>query len=195
MKTYLILFLLIFSLALVPPHHAPAQEENGNEYAEEDAPPEYPPVPRQFRALSLGMSLEDLGTALTGDTLFAFRGERDVSFLPVRQETLVETAGNHFIRRAHFQLVDGEVFIMSITLDTQLIDHYSVFMTFVNRYGQPLTLNPTESVWQDDYTRVSIERPLTVKYIDLTVFNRLQEEAQTMQAWETLLREAFLDEF
>jgi hypothetical protein len=187
-KTHFILFLLIFSIGLIPPPRVQAQEEDANEY-------EYPPMPRQFRALALGMSLDDLRTALSGDALFAFRGERDVSFLPVRQETLVETAGNLFIRRAHFQLIEGEVFIMSFTLDPRHIDHYSVFTTFVNRYGQPIILNPTEAVWEDDYTRVSIERPLTVKYIDRAIFNRLQEESQALQAWETLLREAFLDEF
>lgn len=163
---------------------------------EEDAADDvFAPVPRQFRALALGMPLQELTAALTADALFTFRGERDVSFVPVRQETLVETGGNLFIRHAHFQLVDGEVFIMSFTMDTQLIDHYSLFTTFVNRFGQPLILNPAEAVWEDDYTRVSIERPLTVKYIDRAVFDRLLEESETLQAWETLLREQFLGEF
>jgi len=50
-------------------------------------------------------------------------------------------------------------------------------------------------VWEDGSTRVSIERPLTVKYIDRTVFDRLREEARTIQDWETLSREEFLAEF
>jgi len=176
------LFLLIFSVSLVPAEETLEAEE-------------FPPIPRQFRELALGMSLDDLRYSLSQDRLFNFRGDRDVSFLPVRQETLVETTGNSFIRRAHFQLADGEVFIMSFTLDTRLIDHYSMFTTLVNRYGQPLILNPSESVWEDDYTRVSIERPLTIKYIDRTVFGRLQEESRTIQDRETLLREEFLAEF
>jgi len=186
MKVKVILFLLFFSLCLAPLF---AQE------ADDESPEAFPPIPRQFRELILGMSLDDLRDSLTRDGLFRFRGERDVSFLPVRQETLVETTGASFIRRAHFQLYDGEVFIMSFTMDTRLIDHYSLFTTFVNRYGQPVTLNPSEAVWEDDYTRVSIERPLTVKYIDRTVFDRLREEARTQQHWETLMREEFLAEF
>ena len=159
--------------------------------------PEPPPeaVPRQFRALELGMSLDDLRAALAQDGLFSFRGERDVSFLPMRQEALVETTGNSFIRRAHFQLAEGEVFIMSFSLDPRLVDHYSVFTRLVSRYGQPLTLNPLEAVWEDGYTRISIERPLTVKYVDRVVFDRLREEARTREAWDTMLREEFLAEF
>jgi len=184
MKMRIFPFLVLFSLCLAPLF---AQET--------EDPDSFPPVPRQFRELALGMPLEGLQDSLTRDGLFRFRGERDVSFLPVRQETLVETTGSSFIRRAHFQLYDGEVFIMSFTMDTRLIDHYSLFTTFVNRYGQPLILNPSEAVWEDDYTRVSIERPLTVKYVDRTVFDRLREESRVQRDWETIRREDFLADF
>jgi hypothetical protein len=152
-------------------------------------------APRQFREFSLGMPLDNLKTALIRDTLFLFRGDRDVSFLPVREETLVETAGSSFIKRAYFQLVDEAVYIMSFSLDTRLMDHYSVFTSFIKRYGEPVDLNPGEAVWESDETRVSIERPLTVKYIDKTVFNRLIEVSNTRQRWESLAREEFLADF
>ena len=155
--------------------------------------PEDPP--RSFRGLSLGMPLDDLKTTLIRDNLFRFRGDRDVSFLPVQQETLVETTGSSYIRRAYFQLSDEEVYIMSFTLDTRLMDHYSVFTSFVRRYGEPQILNPRESVWETEDTRVSIERPLTVKYIDMTVFNRKIEASRTQGRYEVLMREEFLRDF
>ena len=182
-----------FLFCLAPVLQIPAQDYD--ETGDTEAPDDFTPMPRQFRELALGMSLDDLRDALARDGLFRFRGERDVSFLPMRQEALVETTGNSFIRRAHFQLFEGQVFIMSFTLEPRLMDHYSLFTTFVNRYGQPITLNPTEAVWEDGYTRVAIERPLTVKYIDMTVFERLREESRTLQDWEALTREEFLAEF
>ena len=150
---------------------------------------------RQFRALSLGMSLDNLKSALTEDPLFRFRGDRDVSFLPIPEQTLVETTGHSFIRRAHFQLAEGAVYIMSFSLDMSLIDHYSVFTTFVRRYGEPLSLSPREAVWETDEIRVSIERPLTVKYIDMLVFERLIEESRANESQEMLRREGFLADF
>ena len=155
--------------------------------------PEDPP--RQFRGLFLGQSLDDLKTALTRDGYFHFRGDRDVSFLPAREQTLVETTGLSYIRRAFFQLSDGAVFIMAFSLDTRIMDHYSVFTSFVKKYGEPITLSPGEAVWETDETRVSIERPLTVKYIDKTVFNRLIEESQTRERLELFSREEFLGDF
>jgi hypothetical protein len=152
-------------------------------------------LPRTFRKLSLGMSLDELKAALTADELFAFRGDRDVSFLPVKEENLVETTGISFIRRAFFQLRDGAVFIMAFSLDPAMIDHYSVFTTLRNKHGDPNSLSPSEAVWENGETRVSLERPLTVKYIDMQVFNRIVGDAKAQEAAEVFRRQGFLNEF
>ena len=155
----------------------------------------YEALPRQFRGLSLGMGLDDLKSALAKDGLFTFRGDRDVSFLPIREQTLVETTGLLYIKRAFFQLAGGAVFIMSFSLDTKQIDHYSVFTTLVKKYGPPKSLSPGEAVWETDDTRVSIERPLTIKYIDKKVFNRLIENSKALEDRQLILREDFLGDF
>jgi len=158
--------------------------------------PEYPEeIPRQFRELFLGMNLDELKRALQRDGIFAFRGDRDVSIIPIREETLVETTGISFIRRAFFQLTGGSVFIMAFSLDLQYLDHYSVYTSLVKKYGEPDFLNPAEAVWESEETRLSIERPLTVKYIDKTVFDRLVEESRAQQSQQYLRREDFLNDF
>jgi hypothetical protein len=152
-------------------------------------------LPREFRGIGLGMGLEDLKAALQRDGLFHFRGDRDVSFLPSREQNLVETTGFSFIRRAFFQLRDGQVFIMAFTLDPALVDHYSVFTTFVKKYGEPVRLDPGQAVWETEDTRVAIERPLTVKYIDMKVFKELIGESEVEASGEVFLRQEFLDAF
>jgi len=152
-------------------------------------------LPRSFRNLRLGMNLEELKEALKNDELFEFRGDRDVSFLPAKEENLVETTGLSFIRRAFFQLREKAVFIMAFTLDSRRIDHYSVFTSLVKKYGEPVSLNPREAVWENDETRISLERPLTVKYIDMAVFKAIINEAQTVESSEVFRRQGFLNEF
>lgn len=152
-------------------------------------------LPLSYRSFSLGMGLEDLKKALAADSLFAFRGDRDVSLLPMSEQTLVETTGLSFIKRAFFQLKDGKVFIMAFTLNTDIIDHYSVFTTLVQKYGEPAELNPREAVWRSETVRLSIERPLTVKYIDLRVFNSIVEASTVKESKESILRREFLNDF
>ena len=200
MKTSVVV--LFFLVCVVVSYPLPAQETAEQfeytipEPVKPSLAPENPEAPpRQFRGLTLGMDLDDLKSTLAKDELFQFRGDRDVSFLPVREQTLVETAGLSFIRRAYFQLVDGAVYIMSFSLDTRFMDHYSVFTSFIKKYGEPASLSPGEAIWESDETRVSIERPLSVKYIDKKVFDRLAEESKSGVSRELLRREEFLGDF
>jgi hypothetical protein len=150
---------------------------------------------RTFRGLSLGMGLEELKEALQQDMLFSFRGDRDVSFLPFRDESLVETTGTSFVRQAFFQLRDGKVFVMAFTLNNQLVDHYGVFTSLVKKYGEPNELDPRQAFWESEGTRIIVERPLTVKYIDTQVFNELINNAQANSAGNIQIREEFLNDF
>jgi hypothetical protein len=152
-------------------------------------------MPRQFRSLYLGMSLEELKSALTKDSYFNFRGDSDVSLLPARDQSLVETTGSLFIRRAFFQFRDGELFIMALVMDTNQIDYYSMFTNFVSKYGEPAYLDPKETVWENEDTRISIERPLTVKYIDKLIFNDIIDESAVNESGRVQLRHDFINEF
>ncbi|MDR0524251.1 MAG: hypothetical protein LBG90_00075 [Spirochaetaceae bacterium] len=152
-------------------------------------------LPRTYREFALGMSLENLKEALKKDDLFHFRGDRDVSFLPAKEQNLVETTGLSFIKRAFFQLQSDHMFVMAFTLNTALIDYYSVFTAFVKKYGEPKILDPKQAVWETGETRVAIERPLTIKYLDMTVFNELNNTSQAAESQELRMREDFLHEF
>ena len=165
-------------------------------WAQENTPTEEEKtLPTQFREITLGMSLDDLKAALEKDSMFNFRGDRDVSFLPAREESLVETSGSSFVKRAFFQLRDGALFIMAFTLDTGMMDHYSVFTDLVGKYGPPSYLDPKEAVWETEETRVSIERPLTVKYIDKKVFDDIISESALIESRRVQQRQEFLNEF
>jgi hypothetical protein len=161
----------------------------------QDVPGQFAELPRQFREIALGMGLDELKAALQEDNMFSFRGDRDVSFLPVREESLVETTGPTFIRRAFFQLRDGNLFIMALTLNTEMMDHYSMFTNFLEKYGHPLYLNPREAVWETETTRIALERPLTVKYIDKVIFDDILSESTLIQSGRIRERQEFLDEF
>jgi hypothetical protein len=159
-------------------------------------------LPRVFRNIRLGMGLDDLKAALQGDGLFNFRGDRDVSLLPssargrgTGEQSLVETTGSSFIRRAFFQLREGELFMMAFALDAALVDHYSIFTGFMEKYGEPAYLDPKQAVWETETTRLAIERPLTVKYIDKRIFNDIIGESALVESGEVRRRQEFLDEF
>ncbi len=148
-----------------------------------------------FQGIRLGMSLDELKLALLGNPLFAFRGDRDVSLLPAGEQVLIETSGLSFVKRAFFQLRENRLFIMAYTLNPETMDHYSVFSALVEDYGEPDSLDPKEAVWLSDEVRLSVERPLTVKYIDRKVFEQLVLDSRVTGTKESVLREEFLNAF
>jgi hypothetical protein len=185
----------VFLLFAFLSYKAPAQEEDGLAVETTPESGSAVPLPRSFRGFTLGMNLDDLKSALASDTEFVFRGDRDVSFLPNSSQNLVDSAGRGMIKRAFFQIKDDAVFVMTFEMNTEKIDHYSVFTTFSAKYGGPLALDPRQSEWEDGETRVYIERPLTVKYIDKNIFDGIVAESRLAESSAVLLREEFLEDF
>jgi hypothetical protein len=68
-------------------------------------------------------------------------------------------------------------------------------MLFVDKYGNPCYLDPGISVWETEEVRISIERPLTVKYIDKVVFQDIVNESGLIESGQVQLRQDFLNEF
>jgi hypothetical protein len=194
------IFLFALLIALFPgafPVNAQAGDgNNGNAAGNRNtAEKESAALPRSFRQISLGMGLDDLKIALDQDELFYFRGDRDVSLLPAKEESLIEVTGFAFVSRAFFQLREGRLFIMAFSLNPRMVDHYSVYTTFVEKYGEPQFLDPKQAVWESEELRVAIERPLTVKYLDKQVFDGIISESQEGESLELYLRDEFLREF
>ena len=154
-----------------------------------------PEPPEGFRALRLGMELDLVKELLQEDALFAYRGDPDVSLLPQPQQTLIECAGTSYIRRAFFQFHERRLYIMTLALDPDRLDYFTLYSTLAGRYGEPDRLNPSAAIWEFEGLRLSLERPLSVKYIDPEVFARLQAQARAGQDLRELAKEQFLEQF
>jgi len=154
-----------------------------------------PGLPRGFRTIELGMELESVKQALLEDPYFDYRGDPDVSFLPRTFQSLIECAGNLYIERAFFQFDEQRLSIIILALDRSRIDHYSLFTTLTEKYGPHSELDPQKVVWRSDDVVLSIERPLTVKYVDRSVFEEKQERGRAEEDLRELSRQRFLEKF
>jgi hypothetical protein len=84
---------------------------------------------------------------------------------------------------------------MILVLDTLKLDHYSLFSALSTKYGPPSSLSPQETVWQSEPVRFSLERPLTVKYIDNKTFSALLAKSGAPGDLDRLSREKFIEQF
>lgn len=152
-------------------------------------------APSGFRGIELGMELQAVKDRLMEDPFFDYRGDPDVSLLPQTHETLIECRGFSYLTRAYFQFSGKKLYIMILLLDEARIDHYSLFTTLTEKYGGFTSLSPSKVVWETEETIFSLERPLSVKYVDRFVFEELKEEGQAAENLRDISRSRFLEEF
>ena len=152
-------------------------------------------LPSSYRGVALGMSLDEVKAALANEPIFGYRGDRDVSFVPGGERQLIETTGRSFIRNAWFQFYEGKLYNMSFAMDTARIDYFTLFSSLAEKYGEPQELSPFGAVWLSDAVRLSLERPLTIKYIDMATFSSILDADFDSRSTETILRESFISDF
>src|SRR5574344_530835 len=154
-------------------------------------------LPMGYAKIKLGMSVDEVKKALKDDLQFGYRGDRDVSLLPGANRILIETdatsSSYSFLDRCWVQFYDGKLYIITINMNQQKMDNYSVFDTLCKKYGNPNSLDPEKSTWQNDSVIMSLEKPLTLKYTDKVVFDKLQEESHANKSVADMSRENFLE--
>lgn len=145
-------------------------------------------LPRGYKDIHIGMDVDAVKAALVADYIFGYRGERDVSLLPTENRSLIETSGSNWLDRCWFQFYEDILYTIIINFNPEKIDYYSVYMQLSEKYGDPTSLSPEQVLWENDETSLSLERPVSVKYIDKAVFNDLLNKSTVEQAAVEQLR-------
>ena len=151
-------------------------------------------LPAGYRSVKLGMTLEEVKKALRSDSLFGYRGERDVSLLPGENRVLIETSSGGYLERCWFQFYEDKLYTLIVNFNPEKIDYYSVFTKLLEKYGTPAELTPEQAVWRNEEVILSLERPVSVKYIDRTVFERLGEASRVEESVSETIRSGILED-
>jgi hypothetical protein len=194
MHIFILLPFLIFSQPLY------SQVSSNGTAGEESAPAEgeertVSELPDGYRSHRLGMSLEDVKGTLLIDPRFDFRGDPDVSVRRSGDQSLIVSRGKTFIDTAYFQFDEGRLYLITLELNREKIDFFTMQSRLTGNYGAPDTISPEGMSWSDDSVRISLEYPLTIKYLDLMTFNRFMEDKVRRKSFEEISRTKFLEDF
>ena len=157
-------------------------------------------LPTGFKNISLGMTLQETKEELLRNPDFGYHGDRDVSLVPGSNQILIETDTSlnlspSFLTRSWFQFYEDKLYIITFNFNRNKIDYYSIFTTLSKKYGEPDSLAPQKSVWQNDEVTVILEKPLSIKYIDKKTYDELSNYSNISKSAEENVRQMFLDEF
>ena len=157
-------------------------------------------LPKGYGGIELGMSVDSVKDALKKNSEFGYNGDRDVSLLPGENRVLIETDARDFARwsfleQCWFQFYNEKLYIITMNINTQKMDYYTMFKNFTEKYGEPDEINPEKAVWESDSVTMILEKPLSVKYIDTQVYKNILELSNIEISGEEWTREMFLEEF
>ncbi|MCL2293385.1 MAG: hypothetical protein FWC36_00735 [Spirochaetes bacterium] len=152
-------------------------------------------LPTGFMNINLGMSMAEVRQELAENPYFDYRGEPDVSMLLTRNQHLIETAGRSFIRKAYFQFYEDRLFIITLVLNPERIDFFTMYTNFEERFDRPIRIDPSGAFWENNEVSLSIERPVTIKYMDRRVLDRLAAERREVEDRSRRIKEEFLNLF
>lgn len=154
-------------------------------------------LPKGYGKVNLGMEVDSVKDALKSVPDFGYRGDRDVSLAPNSKEVIIETDASFlsqsFFDRCWFQFYEKKLYIITLNLNPARIDYYSVFKKLCEKYGNPQSLNPDKSVWQDGSVIMSLEKPLALKYVDASQFQKLQDSSRVDKSETEKSRDKFLE--
>ncbi len=151
--------------------------------------------PQGFQNIQLGDSVDTVKETLKKSIYFYYRGDPDVSFLPKTEQILIEVSGRIYIRRGYFQFLNGKLSVIIIELDRRDIDYYTMYSALVKKYGEPTSVSPNEAVWRFENVRLSLEKPLSVKYMVMDKREESKVEKSSVNAYESDALKEFLKQF
>lgn len=148
-----------------------------------------------FDVFRLGMSLADLKSALSNNSFFIYNGDPDVTLLSRPNTNLIDVPGISYFSRGIFQVVEGKLYSITLELNPEQISYFAMYQALTKKYGDPQALDPASARWESAAVRLSLEKPLTVKYIDMPLFQRFQKEGAAQKALQEITRDKFLENF
>lgn len=170
----------------------PATEETPTDEAATD---QAATLPTAFSSIELGLGVDTVKDRLRADPNFEYRGDPDVTLTPDREQQLIEVEGTFFVERAFFQFEGKELYIIILQLNRSRLDYFTMYTELEGKYGEPAVFHPSLVVWESDEVRMSLEKPLTVKYVWRPVFESLVASGEMERSQRDLSREDFLEQF
>ena len=152
-------------------------------------------LPSGFMNIRLGQNMDELEDSLTENSYFDYRGRPDVDMRISNERNLIECSGFSYIKKGYFQFYQKKLIIITILIDENELDFYSFYVNFEKKYGKPHSLNPDGVYWENDDISLSLEKPLSVKYVDKKAFEEIKEKSASKETRQKILKGDFIDTF
>ncbi|WP_295158100.1 hypothetical protein [uncultured Brachyspira sp.] len=193
MKEYIFIFMFLFGYYLFPQYatndannnQTGANNQNdNNEYITNDAvmgrKPAVINIPiTGFKNITLGATREDTINAILSDNTMTLPKQYMTGTVDLNAEesaTFLALEENKFYKSGYFIFKDNALYSITIHFQPNQVDFLELLSSLNAKYTKGSFLNANTVAWQNGDTRIILERPSIVKYIDM---NNVTTTSQT----------------
>lgn len=146
-----------------------------------------------YKDFKLGMSKSEVEEML----------KKSEDFIPIKEEILsvriepdtqiIAIEGTTFIDIAYFHFNNDRLFQIFLKINDKKIGYYILLKRFTEKFGNPSYLEPKRVFWQNEEVKIVIEKPCSLKYIYLPIWNELLKKDDKLKNYEEQGREIFIE--
>lgn len=190
----LLLIILILVAGTVSSEKISAQNAE-QEQKKAEASGKIEELPGGFLNILLGQSMIDVEDALNENRYFDYRGKPDVNMRISQDSELIECSGFSYVKKGYFQFYEERLIIITVVIDESELDYYSFYTSLEKKYGKPDHLNPDGVYWDNGVISMSLEKPLSIKYMDKKSVQKIKENSASSESRAKVLKEDFIEIF
>ena len=151
-------------------------------------------LPDGYRSIRLGMTIDQVKQNLQDDAIFNYRGERDVSLLTGKNQTIIETSSESWLENCWFQFYNNKLYSIIINFNSTHFDYNTIYNRLTDSYGIHSEMDPKRVVWENSSITMSLEKPISVKYLDNHIFEEIRSLSTIKQTEIEETRESLLED-
>ena len=147
-----------------------------------------------YKDIKLGMSQDEVRDVLKKSFDFYTGREEAISIRLEPDTEIITAAGMGVIKIGYFHFNSDKLFQIFLKIDENKIGYYMLLKRFTNKFGKPAFLEPKRAYWENDGVRVIVEKPCSLKYQFLPIWNELIKNDSTNDSILNKYREKFVDD-
>lgn len=141
---------------------------------------------RGYRGVELSMQMDKVSEILRRDRLLEVDIRTDFGDLDEEPYHVIKARNVPYITSVYYQFgttqsVKKQLFAIVIHFNSRYNDFHSILNKMKKKYRDPELLTPNTAVWSDGKTKIIVNAPSTVKYIDINLYRIMQREYAYMR--------------
>ncbi|MCG8569387.1 MAG: hypothetical protein MJB14_04540 [Spirochaetes bacterium] len=146
-----------------------------------------------YQEFKLGLSKQEVENLLKTSGDF-WGNKKDVIVMRHQpDQQIITVEGKGYIEIGYFHFYEDQLYQIFLVINSEKIGYYSLLKRLTDKFASPKTLDPLSAQWENETVKIEIEKPCTIKYYYLPIWNQLLNSDLSDRKIDQKSRENFVD--